>query len=168
MGFPHSSIGKESACNAGDPSWVGKIHWRRDRLPTPVFLGFLCGSAGKEPTCNAGDLGLIPGLGRSPGEGRGYPLWYSGLEKSMDCSPWSHKESDTTEQLPLVTCQFSGIKSIHNVVQPSPLSVSGTFSASWRETWHSFSNNSSFPQLCWPLQYSTFCLYEFAYSRDLL
>ena len=42
-------------------------------------------SAGKEPACNAGDLGLIPGLGRSPGEGKGYPLQYSGLEKSMDC-----------------------------------------------------------------------------------
>ena len=42
--------------------WVGKIHWGRDRLPTPVFLGFLCGSAGKESACIAGDLGLIPGL----------------------------------------------------------------------------------------------------------
>ena len=66
-------------------SWVGKIHWRRDRLPTPVFLGFPGGSAGKESTCNAGDLGFIPGLGRSPGEGKGYPLQYSGLENSMDC-----------------------------------------------------------------------------------
>ena len=44
-----------------------------------------CGSAGKESACNAGDLGLIPGLGRSPGEGKGYPLQYSGLENSMDC-----------------------------------------------------------------------------------
>ena len=44
-----------------------------------------CGSAGKESTCNAGDLGLIPWLGRSPGEGKGYPLQYSGLENSMDC-----------------------------------------------------------------------------------
>ena len=51
---------------------------------TPVFLGFPCGSAGKESTCNVGDLGLIPGLGRSPGEGKGYPLQYSGLENSMD------------------------------------------------------------------------------------
>ena len=64
---------------------VGKIHWRKDSLPTPVFLGFPGGSAGKEPTCNAGDLGSIPGLGRSPGEGKGYPLQYSGLENSMDC-----------------------------------------------------------------------------------
>ena len=61
------------------------ILWRRDRLPTPVFLGFPSGSAGKESACNVGDLGLIPGLGRSPGEGKGYPLQYSGLENSMDC-----------------------------------------------------------------------------------
>jgi len=61
-------------------SWVRKIHWRRDRLPTPVFLGFLCGSAGKESTCNVGDLGSIARLGRSLGEGKGYPLQDSGLE----------------------------------------------------------------------------------------
>ena len=54
-------------------------------LPTPVFLGFPCGSAGKESTSNAGDLDLIPWLGRSPGEGKGHSLQYSGLENSMDC-----------------------------------------------------------------------------------
>ena len=54
-------------------------------LPTPVFLGFPCGSAGKEFTCNVGYLGSILGLGRSPGEGKGYPLQYSSLENSMDC-----------------------------------------------------------------------------------
>ena len=48
-------------------------------------MGFPGGSADKESACNAGDLGLIPGLGRSPGEGKGYPLYYSGLENSMDC-----------------------------------------------------------------------------------
>ena len=47
--------------------------------------GFLCGSAGKESACDVGDLGSIPGLGRSPGEGKGYRLQYSGLENSMDC-----------------------------------------------------------------------------------
>ena len=62
-----------------------EICWRRDRLPTAVFLGFPGGSTGKESTCNVGDLGSIPGLGRSPGEGKGYPLQYSGLESSMDC-----------------------------------------------------------------------------------
>ena len=44
-----------------------KDHWRRDRQPTPVFLGFPGGSAGKESACNVGDLGSIPGLGRIPG-----------------------------------------------------------------------------------------------------
>ena len=53
-------------------------------LSTPVFLGFPCGSAGKEFACNTGNLGLIPGLGRYPGEGNSYPLQYSGLENSMD------------------------------------------------------------------------------------
>ena len=58
-----------------------------------------CGSAGKESACNVGDLGLIPGLGRSPGEGKGYPLQYSGLENSTDCT--ESKESDITEQVSL-------------------------------------------------------------------
>ena len=86
-GFPQNSVGKESTCNARRPwfnSWVGKIPWRRDSVPIPVFLGFPCGSAGKESACNAGDLGSIPRLGRSPGKGKGYPLQYSGLENSMD------------------------------------------------------------------------------------
>ena len=54
--------------------WVRNIPLRRNRLPTPVFLGFPCGSAGKESACNAVDLGSIPGLGRSLGEGKDYPL----------------------------------------------------------------------------------------------
>ena len=49
------------------------------------YLGFPYSSVGTESTCNAGDPGSIPGLGRSAGEGKGYPLQYSGLEKSMDC-----------------------------------------------------------------------------------
>ena len=48
-------------------------------------LGFPCGSAGKESTCNVGDLGSISELGRSPGEEKGYPPQYSGLENSMNC-----------------------------------------------------------------------------------
>ena len=111
-----------------------KIPWRREWQSTPVFLfwkfheqrnlaGFSLwatllqrvgqdlatkwaslNSAGKESTCNAKDLGLIPGLGRSAGEGKGYTLQYSGLENSMDCNsmdPWGRKESDTTERLSL-------------------------------------------------------------------
>ena len=61
-----------------------KILRRRNRLPTPLFLGFPCGSAGKQSARNAGNLGSIPGLGRSPGEGKGYPLQYSGLENSIE------------------------------------------------------------------------------------
>ena len=71
---------------------VGKVCWRKDRLPTPVFLGFPCDSAGEESACNMGDLGSIPGLGRSPGEGKSYLLhilawkipwtvWSMGLQK---------------------------------------------------------------------------------------
>ena len=65
--------------------------------PTLVFLGFPCGSTGKEAACIVGDLGSIPGLRRSPGEWKGYPLQYSGLENSMDHSPGGRKELDTTE-----------------------------------------------------------------------
>ena len=83
LGFPESSVGKESACNTGDSSSIPGS----GRSPGEgiVFLGFTCGSADKEFACSAGDLGLIPGLGRSPGEGKGYPLQYSALENSMDC-----------------------------------------------------------------------------------
>ena len=49
-------------------SWVRKIHWRGDRLPTPVLLGFSGGSADKESACNVGDWDSVPGLGRSPGD----------------------------------------------------------------------------------------------------
>ena len=55
----------------------------------------------KESACNAGDLGLIPGLERSPGEGNGYPLQYSGLENSMDSIVRGVAELDMTEQLSL-------------------------------------------------------------------
>ena len=68
MGFPCGASSKDLACQCRrckrhrfDP-WVGKIHWRRDRLPTQVFLDFPCGSAGKESAHNAGGLGSIPGL----------------------------------------------------------------------------------------------------------
>ena len=127
FGFPDSSVGKECACNARDPSLIpglrrsagegiGSVQFGRSvmsdslrphesqharppcpsptpgvypdscpSLPPPVFLGFHCGSAGKESACNVGDLGSIPGLGRSPGEGKSYPLQYSVLENSIDC-----------------------------------------------------------------------------------
>ena len=65
------------------------IHIDIWQKPTKYFkasMGFPCGSAGKESACNEGDVGLIPGLGRSPGEGKGYLLQYSGLENTTDCT----------------------------------------------------------------------------------
>ena len=75
-----------------------------------ICVGFPGGPDGKESVCNVGDLGLIPGLGRSPGEGNGNPLQYSCLGKSRGhrspegYSPWGHKESDMTERLSLHLC----------------------------------------------------------------
>ena len=59
------------------------------------YMDFPGNSAGKESTCNEGDLGLIPGLGRSPGEEKGYPLQYSSLENSMDCTVHGLSKSQT-------------------------------------------------------------------------
>ena len=94
MVFPGSSAGKESArirlkCRRFRLySWIGKIPWRRDKLPTPVFLDFPGGSDGKESACNVVDLGLIPGFGRSFGQGHGNPLQYFCLENSEDTGAW--------------------------------------------------------------------------------
>ena len=77
LGVSRSSVGKESACNVGDPGLIpgsGRSTGEGNRLSTLVFLGFPCGSAGKESTCNVGDPGLIPGLVRSPREEIGYPF----------------------------------------------------------------------------------------------
>ena len=86
-GFPDSSVGKDSACNAGDFSLIPGL-----RKSAGEGVGYslqysrasLVVQLVKESSWNVGDLGLIPGLGRSPGEGKGYPLQYSGLENSMD------------------------------------------------------------------------------------
>ena len=93
-GFPERSVGKEYACNAGDPNLIprsGRSDGEEIGYPRhyscPVHFPlqeFPCGSARKESTCNAGDQGSIPGLGRSPGEGKGHPLQYSGLENFMN------------------------------------------------------------------------------------
>ena len=85
------------------PGW-GRSPWD-DWLPFPVFIGFPSGSDGKQSACNVGYLGLIPGLGRSPGGGHGNPLQYSclenphGLRSLAGYSPWGCKESDMTELL---------------------------------------------------------------------
>ena len=78
-----------------------------DLIPLVYEKQLPCGSDGKASACNAGDPGSIPGSGRFPREGNGNPLQYSCLKNSMDChlrslagdSPWSRKESDTTEHL---------------------------------------------------------------------
>ena len=88
--------------------WVGKMPLRRDRLRTPIFLGFPSGSDNKESTYNVGYLGSIPGLGRSSGRGHGSPLQYSGLEtlhgqrSLVGYSPRGSKELDMTERLSTV------------------------------------------------------------------
>ena len=80
---------------------LGKqLHW----ISLSEKSGFPDSSVDKESACNGGDLGSIPGLGRSPGEGTGYPLQYSGLENLhrqrslVGYSPWGRKESDMTER----------------------------------------------------------------------
>ena len=83
MGFPGSSAGKESTCNAGDPVLIaGSGRSPGEGIYYP--LQYPCGSAYKESACNAEDLGLIAGSGRSPGEGNGNPLQYSCLENPVD------------------------------------------------------------------------------------
>ena len=76
MGFRDSSVGKESAYNAGDPGSIpGLGRSSGEGIGYPLQYSWAsCGSAGKESACNVGDLGLIPGMGISPGEGKGYPL----------------------------------------------------------------------------------------------
>ena len=86
--FPHSSVGKEFACNAGDPSLIpgsGRSPGEGIGYPLQCSWASLVAQLVKDSACNAGDLGSIPGFGRSSGEGKGYPLQYSGLENSTDC-----------------------------------------------------------------------------------
>ena len=93
LGFPCGSARKESAHKAGDPGPIpgtGRLPWGKDRLPAPLFMGFPGGSDGKESACDEGDPGSIPGSGRSPGDGKGYPRQYSGLENSMGSQRVGH------------------------------------------------------------------------------
>ena len=133
-------------------SWIGKIPWRRDRLPTPVFLGSPGGSDSTESPCNAGDLVLIPGLGRSRGGGRGNLLQYSCVENPQEqkslagYSPCGHKESDTTERLSTAQQRAGSVKFIRlrllwaicsvkaRVLVPRvQIAVKLNFYAEWRE-----------------------------------
>ena len=79
-------------------------------------MGFPCGSTGKESACNAEDLGSIPGLGTPPGEGKGYPLQYSGLENSMDCIVHGVAKSQT--QLRDYHFHFLSSGMLTNLVSP--------------------------------------------------
>ena len=86
--FPDSSVGKESACNAGNPGMIprsGRSTGEGIGYPLQYSWASLVAQLVKESACNARDLGLTPGLGRSPGEGEVYPLQYSGLDNSTDC-----------------------------------------------------------------------------------
>ena len=92
VGFPDSSVGKESTCNAGDPSFVpelGRSPGEQIGYPLQYSWASLLTQLVKK------DLGLIPGLGRAPGEGKSYPLQYSGLEISMDCIVYGVTKSQT-------------------------------------------------------------------------
>ena len=87
-----------------------------------LWWGFPGGSAGKESSCNAGDLSSIPGLRRSPGEGKGYPLQYSGLENSMDCIVHGVPKSQT----PLSHFHFQAYNSSRKI----------TYAIVWLVSWH--------------------------------
>ena len=87
MGFPHSSVGKESTCNAGDPGSIpglGRSPGEGIGYPLQYSWASLVAQLVKNPPAMRETWVLIPGLGRSPGEGEGCPLQYSGLEDSMD------------------------------------------------------------------------------------
>ena len=122
-------------------SWVRKIPWRRNRLPTPECLGFPGGSDGKESTHNGGDLGSVPELGRSPGEGHGNPLQYSCLENPhgqsslVGHSPWDRKELDTTEQLSTRPWSLPHLESTHCL----SLHAVGDIKATWHCSCHPLS-----------------------------
>ena len=88
-GYPLQYSGLENSMDRG--TWQAAVqgvarvrHDLASKAPHN-YMGFPGGSAGKESACSVGDLGSVPGLGRSPGEGSGYPLQYSGPENSMNC-----------------------------------------------------------------------------------
>ena len=100
----------------GDWDWY--IH-------TTMKQGFPGGSDGKESACNAGDMGLIPGLGRSPGEGNDYPLQYSGLENSMDRGTWQATVHGVTKN-------WTRLSNFHYVIKQ----VTSTLATSCEELTH--------------------------------
>ena len=83
-GLPHCRWILYQRSHKGSPAGMG-FDFKCDFIPPTILLSFSGGSDGKESACNAGDLGLISGLGRSPGEGKSCPLQYSGPENFLDC-----------------------------------------------------------------------------------
>ena len=100
-------------------------------MPTTCIASLVAQLVKNPP--DAGDLGSIPGLGRSPEEGNGYPLWYSGLENSTDYTAYGVAELDTTERLSLSQC-------------PNPKS-SGPWWLSDKEPAHNAGDMGSIPGL---------------------
>ena len=147
MGFPSSSAGRVclQCRRPWFDSWVGKILWRRNRLPTPVFLGLPGVSHGKKSTRNAGDLSSIPGLGRSPGGRYGNPLQYSCLENPLGqrslagYSPWGLKETDVTKFSTYSTC-FYIIKEKWMIL----ISTYSVWSWAWQINFINFSSRNTY------------------------
>ena len=102
-GFPHSSVAKESACNAGDPSSIpGLGRSAEEGIGYPLQYSWApCGSTGKESACSEGDL-TSRWVGKIPWrrERLPTPVFWPGECHGL-CSPWGHKESDPTERLSL-------------------------------------------------------------------
>ena len=101
------SFGTSACCLLASWAWILSTLCVLGQKDSYQLSGLPRCLSGKESTCSSGDLGLIPGWGRSCGEGKGYPLWYSYLENSMDRGAWwadspqDHKASDKTERLTL-------------------------------------------------------------------
>ena len=105
---PHSSVGKGSTCNAGDPNSIpvsGRSPGEGIGYPLQYSWPSL---VVKESACNVRDLGSIPGLGRSSGEGKGYPLQYSGLENSVGCKVHGVARNQTRRVTFTFTFIFTG------------------------------------------------------------
>ena len=131
------------------------------------ILGLLGGFAGKESTCNAGDLGLIPGLGRSPGEGNSYPPQYSGLENSMDCIVHGAAKSRHLKMFLKATHIHSNKKIKQDKKEYSANRIS------LPSLTHNFSNPLalySFPEICQPFTdiHLCFTFYLFSYFLFLI
>ena len=116
----------------GQRSLVGCCPWvAQSRTWLKWLSSSSSGSAGKESACTAGDLGSIPGLRRCPGEGKGYPLQYSGLENPRDCIVHGVAESDTTERLALSL----GLKAIHAATSVAGLTILREVSSDAENGW---------------------------------